>query len=156
MSKQERIAFLIERIKGMIPSIKQGEPKNNSESNGEGESKGESENKDETKSEPKEIKEETELREFKSGGPNEEYIAENKSEPKEESKEESKDEIKESNGSFEDQFIKSVPSSDPLITFENIVVDIQEAPKLYGGNIIVSLKSIKEYINKTVNNITPK
>jgi hypothetical protein len=27
---------------------------------------------------------------------------------------------------------------------------------IHGGNIIISLKTIKEYINKTVNNITPK
>ena len=30
------------------------------------------------------------------------------------------------------------------------------APPLIGGNIIISLKTIKEYINKNVNNITPK
>lgn len=158
-TKEERIAFLIERIKGMLPATKQIENKEEPELSETKEDEpiqeeAKAESKVETiqssNGEPKEIKEETKKQDYKEGG----II---QVEPiQEEAKSESKAELKKGNGSFESQFTNTLSNTDPLITFDNIVGDIQKAPPLYGGNIIISLKTIKEYINKTVNNITPK
>lgn len=41
----------------------------------------------------------------------------------------------------------------PLSTIFN---DLRNQASIRGGNLIISLRTIKQYINETVNNITPK
>jgi hypothetical protein len=78
------------------------------------------------------------------------------SEPKQGSGPKQEEAIEPSDGTFESRFRHTLLSNDTFNPFEQVVEVIKEAPPLIGGNIIISLKTIKEYINKNVNNITPK
>jgi len=60
-------------------------------------------------------------------------------------------------GQFDDAFGKSIPLEEegPVLTssFNNLMERIKI---MRGGNLIIPLNTIKQYINEIVNNITPK
>lgn len=149
-----RTQYLINRLKGFISKNSGSEPKvsesngngsNRSESNGNGSNGSDNESENGSGIESKRSGSGSKGSEPKPG------ISEPKQEePKQE------EAIEPSDGSFESVFKNTLLPNKPFKPFNNIVEDIREAPPVIGGNIIISLKTIKEYINKSVNNITPK
>jgi hypothetical protein len=152
-----RTQYLINRLKGFISQNSGSEPKV-SESNGNGSNRSEngSENGNGSNESGNESENGSGIESKGSGsepkpGINNPDISEPKQEePKQE------EAIEPSDGSFESVFKNTLLPNKPFKPFNNIVEDIREAPPVIGGNIIISLKTIKEYINKSVNNITPK
>ena len=152
-----RTQYLINRLKGFISQNSGSEPKV-SESNGNGSNRSEngSENGNGSNESGNESENGSGIESKRSGsGSNGIEPKQGISEPKQEEPKQ-EEAIEPSDGSFESVFKNTLLPNKPFKPFNNIVEDIREAPPLIGGNIIISLKTIKEYINKSVNNITPK